>query len=78
MSFMAVAIFMHPRVNNAVGILGIITAAFNIITTNAFKNLYIAEWIYFLLFISYIVLITSKYNKLGWLEAEIKSKTAVG
>jgi hypothetical protein len=76
MSFMSVAIFMHPHVNKAVGILGILTAAFNIITTNAFKNLYIAEWIYFSLFIIYIVLITINYVKLGWRETEKESEIA--
>ena len=70
MSFLSIAIFMHPHVNKAVGILGIFTATFNIITTNAFKNMYIAEWIYFSLFIIYIVLITINYDKLGWLEVE--------
>ena len=64
LSFMSIAVFMHPHVNKAIGILGILTAAFNIITTNAFTDLYVAEWIYFLLFIIYIVLITINWVRL--------------
>ena len=76
MSFMSIAIFMHPHVNKAIGILGILTAAFNIITTNAFTNLYIAEWLYFMHFIIFIVLITTNYVRLGWLEAKKERETA--
>jgi putative ABC transport system permease protein len=44
--------------------IGFLTVAFNIITTNVFTDFYLAEWIYFLLFMVYIVMITVNYNKL--------------
>ena len=77
MSFISIAVFMHPRVNKAIGALGILAAAFNIITTNAFANLYLAEWIYFLLFMTFIVLITMNDARLGWLEIETERETTV-
>jgi hypothetical protein len=65
-SFISIAVIMHPNINISVGIFGFCTSFFNIITTNAFKDLYFAEWIYFILFIIFIVMITINYDKLGW------------
>lgn len=61
--FMAAAVFLNPDMNKVIGILGILTAAFNIITMNAFTDLYAAEWIYFALFIICMVLITFSYDR---------------
>lgn len=65
MAFIAIAVFMSPKVNKAIGILGYLIVAFNIVTTNAFTDLYFAEWIYFALFMAYILLITLNYKKFG-------------
>lgn len=73
MSFIAITVFMRPHVNKAIGILGVVTAVFNIITTNVFENLYIAEWINFALFIAFIVMLTIHYDKLGHGGAQSKS-----
>jgi hypothetical protein len=75
-SFISTAVFMHPEINKSIGILGFCTSFFNIITTNAFKDLYLAEWIYFMLFILFIVLITINYDKLGWKTAARVNETA--
>jgi hypothetical protein len=63
LSFTAVAVFMNPEVNSLIGVLGFFTSFFNIVTTNAFTDLYIAEWIYFLLFMAFVALITANYGK---------------
>lgn len=65
MSFIAVSIFMNPNINNAIGIFGLAASTFNIITTNAFTNLYIAQWVYIPLFMLYVLLITFNYSKTG-------------
>lgn len=76
LSFMAVAVFLHPAMNKVIGILGIMTSTFNIITMNAFTNLYIAEWIYFALFITCIVLITVNYGRFSMTKDPEKMNTA--
>ena len=65
MNFTALAILLHPNIKSIFGIIGFIAVIFNILTTNMFSGFYIAEWIYFLLFIAYIVIITVKYEVLG-------------
>lgn len=67
MSFMAVAFIMHPAGKKGLAALGLAATAFNIITTNAFTDLYIAEWIYFGLFIIYVSIITAQYEKIAGL-----------
>ncbi len=63
MSFMAVSIFMNPNIKNTLGIFGLAASGFNIITTNAFTDLFIAQWIYIPLFMLFVVLITVNYSK---------------
>lgn len=63
-SFTAIGFLMNPKIHKAIGIFGFITSIFNIVTMNAFSNFYISEWIYFLLFMIYIVLVTIQYEKL--------------
>jgi uncharacterized membrane protein len=50
-------------VSSGLGVLGIITAAFNIFTANVFEKLYIAEWVFFALFIVYALLLTYNYER---------------
>lgn len=77
-SFIAIALFLNPKSGKWVGILGYATAAFNIVTTNAFTNLFVAEWIYFLLFMIYIVLVTREYRGFGQSDsAGVQSKANV-
>lgn len=61
--FTAVAAFMNPYVSNFAGMFGIITAAFNIVTANLFKNLYIGEWVFFALFMIYVAIVTYNYDR---------------
>ena len=61
--FTAIAAILNPYVSSAVGVLGIITAAFNIFTANVFEKLYIGEWIFFGLFIIYVLLLTYNYER---------------
>ncbi len=64
LSFTAVAFLMNPKINKGVGIFGFLISVFNIVTMNAFTDCYISEWIYFLLFMAYLVLVTMQYEKL--------------
>lgn len=61
--FIAIAAFMNPFVSNFVGVLGMLTAAFNIITMNLFQKLYISEWVFFALFMAYIAVLTYNYDR---------------
>lgn len=61
--FTAIAAFLNPYVSSGLGVLGILAAAFNIFTANVFEKLYIAEWIYFALFIVYVLLLTYNYER---------------
>lgn len=62
MSFTAVAFLMNRGMKKWIGVAAFLVAIFNIITTNAFSSLYIAEWIYFLLFMGYLAAITLNYD----------------
>ena len=62
LSFTAIGFFMDPKMNKFIGIFGLITSVFNIVTMNAFDNFFISEWIYFLLFMAYMVLVTLQYD----------------
>ena len=64
LSFIAIAFLMNPNIKKWIGIAAYLSAIFNIVTTNAFTSLYIAEWIYFLLFMIYLVIITLNYDKI--------------
>lgn len=64
MEFTAIAFLMNPNIEKRIGIFAFLVAGFNIVTTNAFSSLFIAEWIYFLLFMIYMVIITLQYDKL--------------
>lgn len=61
--FMAVAALLNPYVSSGLGVFGIIAAAFNIFTANVLGNFYIAEWIYFALFIAFVMLVTYNYER---------------
>lgn len=75
MSFTAIAFLMNSNIKKWIGIYGYLSAIFNIVTTNAFSSLYIAEWIYFLLFMIYLVIITLKYDKIVQYEISPGNKT---
>ena len=64
LSFTAIAFLMNPNIKKWIGITAYLSAVFNIITMNAFESLYIAEWIYFLLFMIYMVIIAFNYDKI--------------
>lgn len=64
LSFTAIAFFLNPNIKKWVSIFGYASAVFNIITMNAFSSLYIAEWIYFTLFMIYVAIITVNYYKI--------------
>ncbi len=73
--FTATGFLMNRDIPKYIGILGFAAAFFNIITTNAFTNLYVAEWIYYLCFIAYVVFITLQYDKLSGLPIQIEPPT---
>lgn len=62
--FTSIAFVLHPDIKSRIGITGFFTVAFNIVTMNLFTDFYLAEWIYFLLFMIYVVMVTVNYNKL--------------
>lgn len=64
LSFTATGFLMNPKIHKRVGIFGFFASVFNIVTMNAFADFYISEWIYFLLFMAYLVLVTMQYEKL--------------
>lgn len=74
--FTAIAAFLHPHKSRAIGFLGFLAAVFNIITTNMFKELYIAEWIFFASFIAYIALLTYNYERFRSHNGEERSLAA--
>jgi hypothetical membrane protein len=79
--FMAVAALLNPYVSSGIGVFGFITAAFNIFTTNVLGNFYIAEWIYFALFIAFVIIITYNYERFSGenlKEAEANQENMVG
>jgi hypothetical protein len=65
LSFTAIGFFMIPKMSKIIGIFGFLTSVFNIVTMNAFENFYISEWIYFLLFMAYLVLVTLHYDRIA-------------
>jgi hypothetical protein len=64
LSFTATGFLMNPKIHKSIGIFGFFASVFNIVTMNAFADFYISEWIYFLLFMAYMVLVTMQYEKL--------------
>jgi len=62
--FTATGFFMNRKIHKGLAVLGFAAAVFNIITTNAFTDFYLAEWIFFPLFMVYIVLVTINYGKI--------------
>lgn len=69
LSFIAIALFLSPNIKKWIGVFAYLTAIFNIITTNAFSLLYIAEWIYFLFFMIFMAILTLNYDKILHYEA---------
>jgi len=63
-SFTATGFILNPKISKGIGVFGFFTAVFNIITMNIFADFYISEWIFFLLFMVYMVLVTFQYDKL--------------
>lgn len=63
-SFTATGFLMDPKIHKGIGIFGFLIAVFNIVTMNMFTDFYISEWIFFLLFMVYMVLVTLQYDKL--------------
>jgi len=64
LSFTALAFLLNLNNKRWIGAFGYSTAVFNIVTTNAFTSLCVAEWIYFLLFMVYMVIITQQYDRI--------------
>lgn len=64
LNFTAIGFLMNSKIHKGVGIFGLLASVFNIVTMNAFTDFYISEWVYFLLFMAYIVLVTLQYEKL--------------
>jgi hypothetical membrane protein len=64
LAFTATAFVMNPRINKGIAIFGFLTVIFNIVTTNAFTALYVAEPVYFLLFMIYLVIVTTQDDRL--------------
>jgi hypothetical protein len=65
LSFTAIGFLMDPKMSKGLGTFGFLTSVFNIVTMNAFDNFYISEWIYFLLFMAYLVLVTIHYDHIA-------------
>ena len=74
LSFTAAAFLMNPRIHKGVGIFGFLVSVFNIVTMNAFTDCYVSEWIYFLLFMAYLVLVTMQYEKLIMLTTDYSAE----
>ena len=70
LSFTAVAFFLHPAMPKSLAIAGYAAAVFNIVSQNAFTDFFVAEWIFFLLFMAYIAVITIRYGRLARYEAK--------
>ena len=64
LSFTAAGFFMNPKINKGISVFGFLACVFNIVTINAFNNFYLSEWIFFLIFMIYIVLLTLQYNRI--------------
>lgn len=64
LAFTATAFVMIPRLNKGIAILGFLTVIVNIVATNAFSALYIAEPVYFLLFMIYVAIVTAHDRRL--------------
>ena len=73
LSFTATGLLMNPRIHKGIGIFGYFAFIFNVVTMNAFVDFYVSEWIFFLLFMVYVVLVTMQYDRL----AEEKDVTQV-
>jgi len=71
LAFTATGILVNPKIHKGIAVFGFIADIFNIITMNAFVDFFISEWIYFLLFMMYMVLITRQYNRLIGTEENI-------
>ncbi len=65
LAFTATGFVMNRKIPKTVAVFGFFAAAFNIVTMNAFENFYISEWIFFLLFAIYIILITFYYDRIA-------------
>ncbi|HEY8499924.1 MAG TPA: DUF998 domain-containing protein [Clostridia bacterium] len=65
LSFTATGFLMNPKIHKSVGIFGFFASAFNVVTMNAFSDFYISEWIFFLLFMIYMILVAVQYEKLA-------------
>jgi hypothetical protein len=61
--FIAIAAFMNPFVSSFTGILGILAAAFSILTSSLLTNFYLGEWVFFALFMAFIAVITYNYDR---------------
>lgn len=64
LAFTATGFLLSRKIHKSIGIFGFLAAGFNIVTMNAFVDLFVAEWVYFLLFMCYMVLVTINYERL--------------
>ncbi len=70
LSFTAVAFFLHPDMPRSLAIAGYAAAIFNIISQNAFTDFFLGEWIFFVLFMAYIAIVTALYSRLARYEGK--------
>jgi len=63
LSFTATGFLLNPEIHKGVGIFGFIACIFNVVTMNAFDDFFVSEWIFFLMFMIYMVLITLQYDR---------------
>ena len=74
-NFTAIGFLMNPKIHKGVSAVGFLASVFNIVTMNAFTDFYVSEWIYFLLFMAYLVLVTIQYEKLVTRKTDSSSRT---
>lgn len=70
LSFTAVAFFLHPAMPKLLAVGSYVTAVFNIVSQNAFTNFFLGEWIFFLLFMAYVAIVTARYGRLTKYQAQ--------
>jgi hypothetical membrane protein len=70
LSFTAVAFFLHSQMPKALAVFGYAAAVFNIVCQNAFAEFFLGEWIFFLLFMAYIAIVTARYGVLARCDAK--------
>jgi hypothetical membrane protein len=71
LNFTAIAFLMHPQMPKAYGVLALLASMFNIVSQNAFHNFYVSEWIYFVLFMACLTVLTAYHAALSRYESAV-------